>query len=117
MVFQKRRKGMILSFEKELSGWYIVLPEWTGSKADLAMVAGADTLLDNLSNQSTRVSIDLSLSRQEQDQIHLVKKRNCFFNGADYEVASTGHKLWLCNVTLFVLGHFPQNLYIKVINQ
>jgi hypothetical protein len=30
--------------------WYIDLPEWKGSIADLEMIEGADTMLDKLSN-------------------------------------------------------------------
>ena len=38
-----------LKFKKEEDNkWYIDLTEWTGDKADLEMVAGADILLDIL---------------------------------------------------------------------
>ena len=35
-----------LKFNKEADRWYIDLPDWTGTKGELEMVAGADTLLD-----------------------------------------------------------------------
>ena len=37
-----------LKFNKEGKLWYIDLPQWTGTKAELEMVAGADKLLDAL---------------------------------------------------------------------
>ena len=105
---------MYLNFEKDFTGWYIVLPNWIGPKSALAMVAGADTLLDQLSKGSPTVTIELHLEPQDDSFLHVSKVRRCWFNGADYIVSSIGHKLWLCNVTLFVLGEFPQDLYIKV---
>lgn len=103
---------MHLHFEKDNMEWYIILPEWKGSKADLAMVSGADTLLDQLSNYTNSVSIEVSLEPIYDSSIHLSKVRNCWFNGADY-ITCSGHKLWLCNVTKFVFGDLPNNIYIR----
>jgi hypothetical protein len=47
-------------FEKELDGWYVDLPEWEGSKADLQMVMGADTFLDILCQGEWIVWLTLS---------------------------------------------------------
>lgn len=104
---------MHLSFEKDNTGWYIILPEWKGSRADLAMVAGADTLLDNLSSNSNYITLEVRLDQQDNSFIKLTKIKNCWFNGADY-ITSNNHKLWLCNVTKFVLGGLPDSIYIKV---
>ena len=104
---------MHLNFEKENTGWYIVLPEWKGSKAALAMVAGADTMLDRLSNNTYKVSLEVHLEEQDSSFIKLSKVRNCWFNGADY-VTCSGHKLWLCNVTKFVFGYLPETIYVKI---
>ena len=38
------------TFNKEQGCWYIDLPNWEGTKGELQMVGGADTLLDRLSN-------------------------------------------------------------------
>jgi hypothetical protein len=105
---------MILNFEKESTGWYIVLPEWNGSKADLAMVCGADTLLDQLSQFRDKVSLEVHLEQLDESFIKLKKKNDCWFNGANYIVQSTNHELWLCNVTKFVFGNLPDVIYFKV---
>ena len=55
---------MIKRFYKENSIWYIDLPEFLeegmGSKANLMMVDGADTLLDILSNNGSEVTLEFS---------------------------------------------------------
>ena len=55
------------TFNKEQGCWYIDLPDWTGTKAELQMVAGADTLLDHLSNNGTTVNIALSTDKAIKD--------------------------------------------------
>ena len=40
-----------LTFEKEGSSWYIVLPNWVGPKSALLMVGGAHKILDEISDQ------------------------------------------------------------------
>ena len=48
-----------LAFVKEADGmWYIDLPNWTGSHANLAMVAGSDDLLDHILKGNNRVEIE-----------------------------------------------------------
>ena len=47
-----------LTFEKEGSSWYIVLPNWVGPKSALLMVGGAHKILDEISEdrKSTRLN-------------------------------------------------------------
>ena len=52
------------TFNKENGSWYIDLPNWEGTKAELQMVAGADTLLDKLSNQGTSVNVTMSIEKK-----------------------------------------------------
>src|SRR5438045_9434089 len=47
-------------FYRELSSWYIDLPDYLakgGSKGDLAMVAGADTMLDIVAGSANEVTL------------------------------------------------------------
>ena len=58
------------TFIKEPSGWYIDLPEFIeqgGSKGDLAMVEGADTMLDIIAKGNSKVTLAIE---------------EVFFNGA-----------------------------------
>jgi hypothetical protein len=63
--------------------WYIDLPEWTGALAELQMVAGADTLLDELSGGNNEVFVEIALHPINGfDELQLVTKSS--FGGADY---------------------------------
>lgn len=105
-----------LTFNKEQNGrWYIVLPNWIGPHAALEMVSGADTFLDILSGNTSDVSVEVR-NEYFTGCSELNRLRKCPFNGADYllkdhDGVEVNHEMWLCNVTLFVLGGFPQKIY------
>jgi hypothetical protein len=113
---------MRLKFIKENNGnWYIDLPNWTGRKSALQMVSGADTLLDLMSEGSK--SVEIFVSHEDFDGAELLeKKRNCWFNGADYFIKTYDNKVidldvWLCDVTKHVLGDFPDEIYFAKFNE
>ena len=100
--------------KEEDKKWYIDLPEWTGAKEDLEMVAGADDVLDYLSGNTNLVSV-LASEEPMDDSIILTKKHN-IYGGADYKVANCPgvDSAWLCKVTKFVYdGIMPEKLFIK----
>jgi hypothetical protein len=105
-----------LKFKKEEDNkWYVDLPEWTGDKADLEMVCGADRLLDYLSNKEDKVDT-LVFEEPVDDSIILTKRWN-IYGGADYSVQNCPgvEYAWLCKVTKFVYdGNLPEKLYIKL---
>jgi hypothetical protein len=91
--------------------WFIDLPNWIGSHSALQMVAGADTLLDLLSNNGKEVTIEVKKKPFEGYTDRLQRIR---FNdlGADY-IHNDSLNVWLCAVTIFVFGYFPSNIYFK----
>ncbi|MDE3023791.1 MAG: hypothetical protein KGI54_18400 [Pseudomonadota bacterium] len=102
-----------VTFEKENGQWYVVLPDWKGSKEDLAMVAGADTLLDKLSDNSNNIVLNVDIKPFKG------------MTGIAWATSSTGdymynsmsvvnHPFWLCSVAVFVFGNYPDNIYIKI---
>jgi hypothetical protein len=105
----------ILKFAKENKKWYIVLPEWSGRKSALQMVGGADALLDYIAEGKREVNLYVDEEPfDDAECLTLIKK--CWFNGADYKIDTYENnelklKVWLCNVTLFVLEEFPENIY------
>lgn len=112
---------MKLTFEKEESNeWYIVLPEWTGDKADLQMVCGADTLLDIISEGNSLVSINVEIEISNAYgflKFVLDKKHDTpEIGGAMYYISSfyeDNFDMWLCDVTRFVFdGELPSTIYI-----
>lgn len=119
-------------FYKDEDGWFIDLPEFIeqglGTKGNLAMVLGADTLLDRLSEgiwNSVILSIDeepfeycstLSLLSFDQPTELLEEVGHPIETGAYYKEEGTDHVLWLCPVTRFVFGgYYPETIHFKVI--
>ena len=110
------------SFIKEGSGWYIDLPEYLeqgGSKGDLAMVAGADTMLDLMSEGQGYVKLEIE-KRPFPGADELTRLRLCapVTGGADYlmkhfEGKEVNHEMWLCDVMLFVFNDFPERIFVR----
>lgn len=111
----------ILRFYKEKSEkWYADIPEWTGRKSALQMVSGADDLLDLIANGRNDVHIYFTEKEIKGADV-LIFKRKTWFNGATYKIKSfegqeINLKVWLCNVTKFVLGGFPKKIYISKVD-
>ena len=104
------------TFNKEQGSWYIDLPNWTGTKGELQMVAGADTLLDHLSNNGITVNVALSTEKGFSNSGFQTLKRIVKTppNGCMYHLGFT--PVWLCNVTKFVFdGIFPRQIHFKVV--
>ena len=109
------------SFVKEGYGWYIDLPEYIekgGSKGDLAMVAGADTMLDLISQGAKKVTITMDTKPFEKgDELTLVEELGPGGGGnyimRSFEGKEINHKMWLCDVTTFVFGSIPPKIFVR----
>lgn len=120
-------------FYKEDGIWYIDLPQFLeaglGSKANLMMVAGADVMLDKLSDNKDEVT--LRYSNQIFGGHQEIIRRTSLGHDEDY-LKSVGHApvdggayyhamymnqpLWLCPVTKYVFeGYYPLIVYLQVI--
>jgi hypothetical protein len=132
---------MIHKFYKENGMWYIDLPQFLeaglGTKNNLLMVAGADTLLDILTNNGTEITIEfdnkplvdtdfkLDMIEMGKDQDLLDKvghapvdygayytAYNTRWLGFEFKVSS----VWLCPVTEYVFGgSYPTDIFAKII--
>lgn len=112
-----------LAFNREDDGgWYIDLPEWQGAHANLAMVAGADKLLEFVGCGDPHVEVEVIKSNELIEELeHGPEYFRCdqidqsLFGGATYNVNLDGFDsaMWLCPVTLFVMGEYPKYLYIE----
>jgi len=123
-------------FYKEDGMWYIDLPAFLeaglGTKENLLMVAGADTFLDLLSDNTHKVSLvfstkDFPYSLCKLNKLHLGMDKEYLDKighapvdyGAYYDVVEMNkepfqHKLWLCPVTEYVFGgNYPEEIYVK----
>lgn len=109
-------------FYREGSGWYIDLPQYLeqgGSKGDLAMVEGADTMLDIVANEAQDVTIKMdSKPFESADELQLTELCDPVIGGAyylmkEFEGKEVNRQMWLCAVTEFVFGGMPEKIYVK----
>lgn len=115
---------MRLDFKKEPTGeWYIVLPDYHGPKEDLQMVYGADTMLDILSRDTNNLSIrvldyyDMPTDESFELAKLTIPESLDQLGGQWYLWPNLDdfYAVWLCDVTLFVFGDFPDTIYFEVL--
>lgn len=90
--------------------WFYWWPDFDGDPGELAMVGGADDLLDSLDDRFVRLQMvdpsvaKIVLSKIEEDE-----------NGATYLCKSKNYndRVWICPVTLLVFNEYPQNIYLS----
>ncbi len=111
-------------FYKEYDNrWYIDLPKWEGTKEELEMVCGADTMLEYFAEGNNEVELCISEKYfDNSDKLEFIRLADKIENGAfyllrEYKDIEFNLELWLCDVTLWVFDKFPKNIYISVINQ
>jgi hypothetical protein len=110
-------------FYKDDSGWFIDLPEWKGEKWELQMVMGADKFCDIMSEGKSEISVTLSkepfdgsetLQFQELGRLEGPEYgEGSWYFLQEYQENQVGLKMWLCDVTKFIFGDFPQKIYFK----
>lgn len=110
-----------LKFEKDGLDWFVNLPEWEGSRADLQMVCGADVWLDILCQGEWHVWLTISDEPfNGANQLELVGEgtylNETVGSGASYLLNNYigieyNLEMWLCDVTKFVFGKFPKIIY------
>lgn len=115
-------------FYKDENGWFIDLKNFPYGKSKwkwmLAMVAGADDLLDILAEGKDEVTLQVRTSPIPFYDGVLEKHVNLgLFKGAFYfsqegynrEDVSEIESVWLCPVTLWVFLKYPNKIYYKVV--
>jgi hypothetical protein len=109
-------------FYKEGLSWYIDLPEYLaqgGSKGDLQMVDGADTMLDLMAKGEPSVVLQISEEPfTGADLVALQEKCDPSIGGGNYFMASfegeaVQQRMWLCQVTEFVFGYLPDQIFVR----
>ena len=100
--------------------WYIDMP-WSGRRANLEMVAGSDDLLSFFDTEGNhRVTLHVVPSEtplQVEGHTELRQLDKSLTGGSHYDVTDIDgfhlNRIWVCPVTLCVLGRYPKYLYIK----
>ena len=100
--------------------WYIDMP-WDGNRANLEMVAGSDDMLTYLdSEHKHKVTLHVVPSEKplkvdghvELRQVWKSLTGGSIYDASDFEGFGT-KEIWVCPVTLCVLGRYPKYLYMK----
>ena len=120
-----RKRHYSLTFVKENGRWFYDFKNWGFSHDNLEMVAGADDLCELYSNGNDKFTINIVASRKQlkkyqQTHQELIgetwpddfKLSDKLLYGRNYE-GIDGVKMWICPVTLFVLGRYPNYLYVE----
>lgn len=129
MILRKVR--LKVSFTKESNRrWYVDFPNWPLSHDNLEMVAGADDLLDLLNNGTNHVALRVStkplvkfksIKSYELKKVHSTLTKGAFYTletyleGWENPSSIRRKQLWLCPVTLTVLGQYPKEIYFEVL--
>lgn len=143
-----RKKHYKLHFIAEnntpIKRWYYDFKHWGFDKANLEMVAGADSLCELYAKGNNEVTVDIMATKHLLDpkdmknydlfvgekfiidgQTHqgtIIKSQlDKYLYGRNYTNVKTDiytnqtkiMTMWICPVTLFVLGRYPNYIYIK----
>lgn len=115
-----RHEEYRIQFNHESDGkWYVDFPGWPFDHHNLLMVAGADQLCAFLSDDDRFTHVLVRPSRKKLDlpgYACLVQGEHSLTGGSFYKVTDLpgfSREIWLCPVTLFVLGHYPKYIYFK----
>jgi len=118
-VFGKKSEYDLRFYRDVDDCWYIDFPNWPFEHHNLKMVSGADDFCAYLSddNIETCVSV-IPASEQEEHEgyAELCRIDHSLTGGAHYEVNGIEgftQNIWICPVTLFVLGYYPAYIYLK----
>lgn len=111
-------------FYKNELGWFIDLKWFPFNKAWLAMVAGADTLLDYLANGKDEITLQISTSPIPFSDGFLEKHVSPSLSQGAFYFSREGYlnrgvsfieSVWLCPATLWVFWKYPKKIYYKVV--
>lgn len=110
------------TFIKTGRDWYIDLPEYIeqgGSAGDLQMIDGADKMLDMMAGNESAVTVEVAREPFEgADVLKLTEKCDPTIGGGYYlmkmfEGQEINRSMWLCQVTEFVFGDIPEQIFVK----
>lgn len=120
-IFSNSKGEYTLTFVQDPDErWYIDM-SWSGNRANLEMVAGADELLSFLDTENLHkvtlhvVPSEEPLTVENHTELRQIDKSltgGSHYDSTDFE-GFRMRKIWVCPVTLCVLGCYPKYLYIQ----
>lgn len=122
-VFGKKDEYRLTFCKEDDGGWYVDFPDWPFDHHNLLMVDGADDLCELLSDDGIMTEVFIRPAKQRERHegyFELRQTESSITGGSTYEVDNDEFRqrfnrdtLWLCPVTLFVLGQYPKYIYVK----
>jgi hypothetical protein len=110
-------------FYKDEYGWFVDIPEWEGDVWDLQMVSGADTFCDIMAQGENEIYVTLSTEPFDDCEVLEFEQygrleawelgEGAWYVLRVYKNQFYDLRMWLCNVTKFVLGELPNRIYFK----
>ncbi len=109
-------------FIRNGNNWYIDLPEFLeqgGSMGDLQMVEGADKMLDMMAKDKDSVALTIAREPFEgADSLILTEKCDPIIGGGYYLMQQyaglpINRTMWLCQVTEFIFGDLPAEIFVR----
>ena len=109
---------IVMPFEKIDGLWYAEIPEYTeggGNQADLLMVMGADLWLESHAHGAERMVLKIA-DMPFEGMVLNPAKSGCLQQSPPrgmgwYVDSRTGMVMWLCEVTEWVFGGYPDEIH------
>lgn len=113
-IFKINPDDFELGFKKVNGCWYSDIKNWPSAYEERQlMVAGADILLENISEGRDYVKLHVK-TEDFPGATHLKKIEEDMYGGT-YSSETIDHTVWLCNVTKFVFGKHPDDIFFEVV--
>ena len=122
-VFGKKKEYQLKFNHEDDDRWYVDFPDWPFDHHNLMMVDGADQLCEFLSDDGMTTEVCVIPSKEQEKHegyFELEQIESSLTGGSTYQVGLEDFcqrydrdTLWLCPVTLFVLGQYPRYIYVK----
>jgi hypothetical protein len=110
-----------VSFKKVGRKWYCEVPGFPSPLFEhTMMVGGAAKLLEYYSRGDEHIEVEFKVADDEEARhycgMQLTLSESSLTGGAFYKGGIDG-EVWLCPVTLFLLGRYPKNILIYRIHK
>lgn len=106
-------------YKTEEDKWYADLPRWIeegGSVEELEMVSGADVWLDVISCMKKEITLQIDTQRFKNFTDKLLYIGDCPDHVEGTYITYPEHfDMWLCGVTKWLFGNYPQAIYYKIV--
>lgn len=110
---------MGLNFVKLAGKWYVQLPNYPYEIEDLEMILNAAEMCEILDDDKDGLIHTLVSTKDDCDvtsshKLEFIKSEE--LNGAWYHCVKLNMDIWLCDVTKYVFGNFPSEIYISILD-